>query len=306
MQGAYLPSSVGGSSSPDGASVSIAASPESATSSFGTSSTLDGSSSTIFSDSFGGGSADVIGELRSLIVERIRHPEVYEDGGIEGGTSMLLYGPDSAEMTRLVKAIAEESGVSMLGVRGPEIFNSLFGESEKTLRDLAERTKYAAPSILFFEDVDLLRGDDRITTPIVGQLATIIKTLPNDVYFIATSTKPEHLKYRMVGVLDALDHRFMINYPDKEERIEILDIFLRGTPLAGKGELFADALQDKITSTQISQAVREMRRELISDEINGKKSNPQNILRSKLDNLQPATEKEAGKWSELEKQLGHY
>ena len=54
------------------------------------------------------------------------------------------------------KAVATESGMNFLAVKGPELFNKYVGASEKAVADLFRRARSAAPSIIFFDEIDAL------------------------------------------------------------------------------------------------------------------------------------------------------
>lgn len=81
--------------------------------------------------------------------------------GISPPKGILLYGPPGCSKTLLAKALANESGLNFILVKGPEIFSKWVGDSEKAVREIFQRARAAAPSIIFFVllhfpyDVDL-------------------------------------------------------------------------------------------------------------------------------------------------------
>lgn len=50
----------------------------------------------------------------------------------------------------LAKALASESGLNFIAVKGPEVFSKWVGDSEKMIKDLFSKARSAAPSIIFF------------------------------------------------------------------------------------------------------------------------------------------------------------
>ena len=50
----------------------------------------------------------------------------------------------------MAKALATESGLNFLAVKGPELFNKYVGESEKAVRNIFLKARNASPSIIFF------------------------------------------------------------------------------------------------------------------------------------------------------------
>ena len=86
-------------------------------------------------------------------------------------SGILLYGPPGCSKTLCAKALATESGLNFLAVRGneyyyylgPELFSKYVGDSEKSIRDLFRKAKLSSPSIIFFDEIDAMassRGDD--------------------------------------------------------------------------------------------------------------------------------------------------
>jgi AAA family ATPase len=67
---------------------------------------------------------------------------------------VLLYGPPGCSKTLLVRAVAHESGLNFLSVKGPELFSKWVGESEKALKRLFAQARAAAPSVVFFDEID--------------------------------------------------------------------------------------------------------------------------------------------------------
>ena len=58
--------------------------------------------------------------------------------------------------TLLAKAVANECGANFISVKGPELLNSLVGESEKSVREVFARAKQSIPCIVFFDEIDSL------------------------------------------------------------------------------------------------------------------------------------------------------
>jgi AAA family ATPase len=56
----------------------------------------------------------------------------------------------------MAKALATESAMNFLAVRGPELLSKWLGESEKAVQKLFARARAAAPSIVFFDEIDAL------------------------------------------------------------------------------------------------------------------------------------------------------
>ena len=54
------------------------------------------------------------------------------------------------------KAIATESDLNFIAIKGPEIFSKFVGDSEKAIRDLFKRARLCSPCIIFFDEIDAI------------------------------------------------------------------------------------------------------------------------------------------------------
>lgn len=70
--------------------------------------------------------------------------------GIKPPKGLLLYGPPGCSKTLMAKALATESGLNFLAVKGPELLSKWVGESEKAVREIFRKARRASPSIIFF------------------------------------------------------------------------------------------------------------------------------------------------------------
>eukprot|EP00122_Pirum_gemmata_P011777 Pgem_evm1s10917 len=69
---------------------------------------------------------------------------------------VLLYGPPGCSKTLMAKALANESKLNFIAVKGPELFSKWVGESEKAVRETFRKARAAAPSIVFFDEIDAI------------------------------------------------------------------------------------------------------------------------------------------------------
>jgi len=100
-----------------------------------------------------------LADARALILDTVdlplRHPSLFAAGG-RNRSGLLLYGPPGTGKTLLAKAVATECALSFLSVKGPELVDPYVGESERKVRAIFERARAAAPSVLFFDELDAL------------------------------------------------------------------------------------------------------------------------------------------------------
>lgn len=70
----------------------------------------------------------------------------------------LLYGPPGCSKTMAAQALATEADLNFFAVKGAELLNMYVGESERQIRQLFQRARDAAPSIIFFDEIDSIGG----------------------------------------------------------------------------------------------------------------------------------------------------
>lgn len=74
-----------------------------------------------------------------------------------------MYGPPGCSKTMIAKALATESGLNFIAVKGPELFSKYVGDTEKAIREIFRKARLSSPSIIFFDEIDAMatqRGDD--------------------------------------------------------------------------------------------------------------------------------------------------
>lgn len=126
-------------------------------------------------------------------------------------SGILFYGPPGTGKTLLAKCIANECGLKFISVKGPELLNMYVGESEKNIRDVFNKAKENAPSIVFFDEIDSLlpkRGNGRdsassqVSDRMIAQFITEMDYCMNSVrpllkqgniYVIGATNRPDLL-----------------------------------------------------------------------------------------------------------------
>lgn len=187
-----------------------------------------------------GGLEDVKQRLREAVEWPLKHPDAFKRMGITPPKGILLYGPPGCGKTLLARAVATESEANFISVRGPEIFSKWVGESEKAIREIFRKARMAAPSIIFFDEIDAIApsrglgyGDSRVTERVISQLLTEIDgliTLQN-VVVIGATNRPDILDPALLRP-GRFDRRIYVPPPDYEARLEILKIKTKNMPLA--------------------------------------------------------------------------
>ncbi|XP_046891046.1 ATPase family protein 2 homolog isoform X2 [Hypomesus transpacificus] len=106
-----------------------------------------------------GGMAEVKLQLLQAVLWPLRHPEAFCRMGILPPRGLLLYGPPGCSKTMIAKALANESGLNFLAIKGPELLSKYVGESERAVREVFRKARAVSPSIVFFDEIDALAGE---------------------------------------------------------------------------------------------------------------------------------------------------
>ncbi|MGC8992488.1 MAG: CDC48 family AAA ATPase [Thermoplasmata archaeon] len=185
-----------------------------------------------------GGLENVKQELREAVELPIKNPEKFKKLGIRPPKGILLYGPPGTGKTLLAKAVATESEMNFISIKGPEVLSKWVGESEKAIREVFRKAKQSSPAIVFLDEIDSIaprRGsytDSGVTERIVNQLLTSMDGLENmeGVVVIASTNRPDIIDPALLRP-GRFDRLIYIPPPDKETRLKILKVHTRNMPL---------------------------------------------------------------------------
>ncbi|MFC1803476.1 CDC48 family AAA ATPase [Thermoproteota archaeon] len=186
-----------------------------------------------------GGLEETKQELKEAIEWPLKYNEVFEYAAVKPPKGIMLYGPPGTGKTLIAKAVATESEVNFISVKGPELLSKWVGESEKGVREVFRKARQAAPCIVFFDEIDSfvpLRGRDlgsNVTERVVSQVLTELDGLDalKDVVVVAATNRPDMVDPALMRP-GRIDRILYIPIPDKDAREAILGIHTRGKPLA--------------------------------------------------------------------------
>src|SRR6476469_6728965 len=185
-----------------------------------------------------GGLGDAVSRVREMIELPLRHPELFKRLGVEAPKGVLLHGPPGTGKTLLAKAVANETNSSFYTIGGPEIMSKYHGESEERLRNIFEQAEKNAPSIIFIDEIDSIAPKREEVTGeverrIVAQLLSLMDgmTSRGKVVVIAATNRVDAIDpaLRRPG---RFDREIEIGVPNRDGRLEVLQIHTRGMPLA--------------------------------------------------------------------------
>jgi len=179
-------------------------------------------------------------EVKERLTEAVEWPLVYGPlfaaTDTDPPTGVLLHGPPGTGKTLLARAIAGESGVNFIHVNGPELLDRYVGESEESVREVFERARQTAPSIVFLDEIDAIAGQrgetHEVTERVVSQLLTELDGItenPNLVVLAATNRR-DTLDDALLRP-GRLEQHIEVPNPDRTARREILDVHTGAKPL---------------------------------------------------------------------------
>ncbi|MCF7879029.1 MAG: AAA family ATPase, partial [Candidatus Omnitrophica bacterium] len=186
-----------------------------------------------------GGLKSIKEELKEAVEWPLKYSDVFKKANTNPPKGILLYGEPGTGKTLLAKAAASQSEVNFISVKGPELISKYIGESEKGVREVFKKAKQAAPTIVFFDEIESLApirggGDSsHVTERVISQ-------------FLAEMDGIEELKGVVVlaatNRLDLIDPALLrsgrfdllleLPVPDESTREAIFKIHTKNKPLS--------------------------------------------------------------------------
>jgi len=187
-----------------------------------------------------GGLQTQIQRIREMIELPLKYPEVFRRLGVDAPKGVFLYGPPGCGKTLIARAVANETEAYFTHISGPEIMGKFYGESEARLRSVFEDAQKHAPAIIFIDEIDSIApkreemgGEKQVERRVVAQLLALMDGLESrgEIIVIAATNIPNTIDpaLRRPG---RFDREISIPIPDRNGRLQILQIHTRGMPLS--------------------------------------------------------------------------
>jgi cell division protease FtsH len=182
------------------------------------------------------------------IVEFLRNPDRYVKLGAKIPKGVLLVGPPGTGKTLLAKAVAGEADVEFLSVTGSSFIEMFVGVGASRVRDLFEQAKKNAPAIIFIDEIDAIGksrasagnmgGNDEREQTLNQLLAEMdgFSSATAPVIILAATNRPEVLDPALLRP-GRFDRQVLVDKPDLEGRIEILNVHIKGVKVSSDVEL---------------------------------------------------------------------
>jgi len=175
------------------------------------------------------------------VVEFLKEPEKFIALGARIPKGVLMVGPPGCGKTLMARAVAGQASVPFFSISGSEFVEMFVGVGASRVRDLFDQAKRNSPCIVFVDEIDAVgrhRGaglggshDEREQT--LNQILVEMDGFDTDtnVIVIAATNRPDILDPALLRP-GRFDRRVVLDRPDMKGRRAILDIHVRGKPLA--------------------------------------------------------------------------
>ncbi|KAJ8951028.1 hypothetical protein NQ318_006413 [Aromia moschata] len=176
--------------------------------------------------------------LRQAVEWPLKYSESFSRLGITPPKGVLMFGPPGCSKTMIAKALATESGLNFLSIKGPELFSKWVGESEKAVREVFRKAQQVAPSIIFFDEIDALGGErssgssTSVQERVLAQLLTELDGITplGDVTILAATNRPDKIDKALLRP-GRLDRIVYVPLPNDDTRKDIFRIKLSKMPV---------------------------------------------------------------------------
>lgn len=180
------------------------------------------------------------------VVEFLKEPEKFIALGARIPKGVLLVGAPGTGKTLMAKAVSGEAGVPFFSISGSEFVEMFVGVGASRVRDLFDQAKRHSPCIIFVDEIDAVgrqRGaglggshDEREQT--LNQILVEMDGFDTDtnVIMLAASNRPDILDPALLRP-GRFDRRVVLDIPDIMGRKGILEVHVKGKPLANAVDL---------------------------------------------------------------------
>ena len=177
------------------------------------------------------------------VVEFLQDPGRFTRLGARIPTGALLIGPPGTGKTLLARAVAGEAGVPFFTISGSDFVEMFVGVGASRVRDMFADARKNAPCIIFIDEIDAVgrhRGvgtsgghEEREQT--LNQLLVEMDGFEGDegIIIIAATNRPDVLDKALLRP-GRFDRQIEVPYPDIQGREKILEVHMKGKPIAAE------------------------------------------------------------------------
>lgn len=197
-----------------------------------------------------GGHEDVKNILKETVEWPLKYASLFDYANTRPARGILFHGEPGTGKTLLAKAVATESGVNFISIKGPELLSRWVGDSEKGIRQIFKKARQASPCVVFFDEIDSLTpkrgafGSSAVTDRVISQFLSEMDGIEElkGILVLAATNRIDMIDAAMLRS-GRFDFQLELKNPDKNARKEIFKVHTREKPL-GKSVDF-DRLADE-------------------------------------------------------------
>ncbi|MDE1461465.1 CDC48 family AAA ATPase [Spartinivicinus poritis] len=186
-----------------------------------------------------GGMEKVKKHLKEAVEWPLKYPELFQQAGVNPPKGLLLGGPPGVGKTLVAQAVANESGVNFISVKGPALMSKYVGESERAVREVFHKARQAAPCIIFFDEIDSLvparsaaGTDSHVSERVLSQFLAEMDGIDElkGVFVLGATNRTDLIDPAMLRP-GRFDQVVEIGLPTSWDREQIFAIHLRTKPV---------------------------------------------------------------------------
>ncbi len=179
----------------------------------------------------------VLGDGKRQLIERnvigfLNNLDRFSGTSLRASRGLLLVGPPGTGKTLTCRVVMSQVDCTVMYITRDHI------RAVGDIDDMYKLARRLAPTLLVFEDIDTLGGLDRTEGdhPGLGEFLNCLSGVESNdgVITLATTNYPQKLDWALTDRPGRFDMRLDIDYPDTEDRVEILERYLSGLPVKVK------------------------------------------------------------------------
>ncbi len=213
-----------------------------------------------------GGLDEIIDDLQDSCIYPLAMPHLFahKSALLSPPKGVLLYGPPGVGKTMLAKALARESKASFINLHISSLTDKWFGESNKLVSAVFSLARKLAPSIIFIDEIDAFlrerqKNDFEVTSMLKAEFMTLWDGLTsaegNGIIILGATNRPHDIDQ---AIMRRMPKRFAIKRPDHQQRLKILKLMLRETPLVRDFDFGQIAMESQgMTGSDLKDACRD-------------------------------------------------